>query len=65
MDWSKLSHDQQRLYEAFVEVAGRQVLVDSINMTELLTADGVQQGRLIHLADEILTLAKQDIELLV
>lgn len=65
MDWSELSHDQQRLYEAFVEVAGRQVLVDSINMTELLTADGVQQGRLIHLADEILTLAKQDIELLV
>jgi transcriptional regulator with XRE-family HTH domain len=65
IDWSDLSQDQQRQYEAFVEVAGRQVLVDSINMTELLTADLEQQARLIHVADDILTLAKHDVELLV
>jgi len=63
--WSDLSQDQQRQYEVFVEVAGRQVLVDSINMTELLAADGEQQARLLHVADDILTIAKQDVELLV
>ena len=63
--WSDLSQDQQRRYEAFVDVAGLQVLVDSINMTELLAADGEQQARLIHVADDILTIAKQDVELLV
>jgi len=65
IDWSDLSQDQQRQYEAFVEVAGRQVLVDSINMTELLAAQGEQQARLIQVADDILTLAKHDVELLV
>jgi transcriptional regulator with XRE-family HTH domain len=65
IDWSDLSQDQQRQYDAFVEVAGRQVLVDSINMTELLTAKGEQQARLIQVADDILTLAKHDVELLV
>jgi hypothetical protein len=63
--WSDLSQDQQHRYEAFVDVAGLQVLVDSINMTELLAADGEQQARLLHVADDILTIAKQDVELLV
>jgi hypothetical protein len=34
-------------------------------MTELLAADGEQQARLLHVADDILTIAKQDVELLV
>jgi transcriptional regulator with XRE-family HTH domain len=65
IDWSDLSPDQQRQYDAFVEVAARQVLVDSINMTELLAAQGEQQARLIEVANDILTLAKHDVELLV
>jgi hypothetical protein len=63
--WSDLCQDQQGRYQTFVEVAARQILVDTINMTELLTANGEHQARLIHVADDILTLAKQDVELLV
>ena len=65
IEWSDLSQDQQRQYEAFVEVAGRQVLVDSINMTELLTADGERQASRIHVAEATLALAKHDVELLI
>jgi len=63
--WSDLSQDQQRQYKAFVEVAACQVWVDSINMTELLAAQRDQQARLIQVADDILTLAQQAIEMLV
>ena len=63
--WSDLSSEHQGQYQAFVEVAARQVLVDSINMTELLTSHGELQARLIQVADDILTLAKRDVELLV
>ena len=63
--WSDLSPEHQGQYRAFVEIAARQVLVDSINMTELLTAHGELQARLIQIADDILTLAKHDVELLV
>jgi len=63
--WSDLSHDQQRPYQAFVEVAACQVWVDSINMTELLAAQRDQQARLIQVADDILTLAQQAINMLV
>jgi transcriptional regulator with XRE-family HTH domain len=65
MRWSDLSESQQRQYEAFVEVAACQVCVDSINMTELLAAPSEQQARLIQVADDILTLAQQDVEILV
>ena len=63
--WSRLSDEQQRQYQAFVEVAACQVGVDSIDMTELLATQGEQQARLIQVADGILTLAQQDVELLV
>jgi transcriptional regulator with XRE-family HTH domain len=63
--WSDLSEDQQRQYRAFVEVAACQVCVDSINMTELLSAPGEQQARLIQVADDILTLARHEVEILV
>ena len=63
--WSDLSDDQQRQYHAFVEVAACQVCVDSINMTELLAAPSEQQARLIQVADDILTLAQQEVEILV
>ncbi len=63
--WSDLSDDQQRQYHAFVEVAACQVCVDSINMTELLAAPSEQQARLIQVADDILTLAQRQVEILV
>ena len=63
--WSDLSDDQQRQYHAFVEVAACQVCVDSINMTELLAAPSEQQARLIQVADDILTLAQHEVEILV
>jgi hypothetical protein len=63
--WSDLSQDQQRQYRAFVEVAACQVVVDSINMTELLAAQGEQQATLIQVADDILTITRQEVELLV
>ena len=50
---------------AFVEVAACQVCVDSINMTELLAAPSEQQARLIQVADDILTLAQHEVEILV
>ncbi len=62
--WSDLGPEQQRQYHAFVEVAACQVCVDSINMTELLAAQGEQQATLIQLADDILTLAQQQVEIL-
>jgi transcriptional regulator with XRE-family HTH domain len=62
--WSDLGPDQQRQYHAFVEVAACQVCVDSINMTELLAAPGEQQAALIQVADDILTLARQQVEIL-
>ena len=62
--WSDLGPEQQRQYHAFVEVAACQVCVDSINMTELLAAPGEQQATLIQLADDILTLAQQQVEIL-
>ena len=63
--WSDLGRDQQRQYHAFVEVAACQVCVDSINMTELLAAPGEQQATLIQVADDILTLARQQVEILI
>jgi hypothetical protein len=63
--WSDLSENQQRQYKTFVEVAACQVCVDSINMTELLAAPGEQQARLIQVADDILTLAHHEVEILV
>ena len=62
--WSDLGPEQQRQYYAFVEVAACQVCVDSINMTELLAAPGEQQATLIQVADDILTLAQQQVEIL-
>jgi hypothetical protein len=62
--WSDLGPEQRRQYHAFVEVAACQVCVDSINMTELLAAPGEQQATLIQLADDILTLAHQQVEIL-
>lgn len=64
-DWSDLSHDQQRQYAAFVEIAACQVCVDTVNMTDLLVATGEQQAELIEVADEILTLIHHEIEALV
>src|SRR6478735_451315 len=63
--WSDLGREQQRQYQAFVEVAACQVCVDSINMTELLAAPGEQQASLIQVADDILTLARQQVEILI
>ena len=63
--WSDLGRDQQRQYLAFVEVAACQVCVDSINMTELLAAPAEEQATLIQLADDILTLAQQQVEILI
>ena len=63
--WSDLGREQQRQYQAFVEVAACQVCVDSINMTELLAAPGEQQASLIQVADDILTLAQQQVEILI
>lgn len=63
--WTDLSHDQQRQYLGFVEVAACLVCVDTINMTELLAATGPHQSTLMAVADDILTLARRDVELLV
>jgi hypothetical protein len=63
--WSDLTENQQRQYDAFVEVAACQVCVDSINMTELLAGPGEHQARLIQVADDILTLAHHQLEVLV
>ena len=63
--WSDLGPDQQRQYHGFVEVAACQVCVDSINMTELLAASAAEQATLIQLADDILTLAQQQVEILI
>lgn len=63
--WPDLSPDQQRQYAAFVDVAAWQVCVDSINMTELLAAPAEQQSALIHAADDVLTVARHELETLV
>jgi transcriptional regulator with XRE-family HTH domain len=63
--WSDLRPDQQHQYTTFVDVATCQVWVDTIDMTELLAAPPDQQARLIQVADDILTMARESVTLLV
>lgn len=60
-DWNAMTDEDQRQYQEFIDIAGAQIAVATIDFNSLATPGKGQQD-LINLADEILTHARSTVE---
>lgn len=64
-EWASLDPADQHRYQDFIEIAGAQLTVVTINVEGLLTTSDDERGTLIELADELLMKSRNTVETLV